>query len=63
MTSSGASFVIRSEDVGTGFGGVVLVEFFNEFVGTHEIGSGGPLEFFVGALVTHPLDVIEQFEC
>ena len=59
LTLSSASFVIRSEDVGTRFGGVALVEFFNEFVSMCEIGSGSPLEFFVGAFVTDPLYIVE----
>lgn len=44
LSSSGASLVIWSEDVGIGFSGVAFVNFFNEFVGVREIGSGGPLE-------------------
>ena len=61
MSSSGAGLVIRSEDVGAGFCGVTLVEFFNEFVGVCEVCGGGPLEFLVGSFVTHPLDVVKQF--
>ena len=59
LSSSGASVMIWSEDVGTGFSGVTFVEVFNELVGVSEIGRGGPLEFFVGAFVTEPLYVVK----
>ena len=35
------------------------MEFFNEFIGMGEVHSGGPLIFLVGALITHPLDIVE----
>ena len=63
LSSSGASVVIWSENVGTGFSRVACMEFFDEFVGVREIRSGGPLEFFVGTFVTDPLYIIEQFAC
>ena len=59
LSSSGMSVVIWSKDVRTRFSGVAFVEVFNELVGVSEIGSGGPLKFFVGAFVTDPLHVVE----
>ena len=59
MTSSDAIVMIGGEMVGTGFGGISLMELFNEFVGVREIGSGGPLKLFVGSFVAHPSDVVE----
>ncbi len=63
LMSSSTSLMIRGEDVRTRFHGVSLVEFLNKFIGMHEVCSSGPLELFVGALITHPLDVVEQFAC
>ncbi len=52
-------FMIRGKDVRTRFCGVTFVNLPNEFISMHEVHSSSPLEFFVGALIAHPLDVVE----
>jgi hypothetical protein len=59
LMSSDTSVMIRSKMVGTGLGRVLLMEFFNDFIGMGEIGGCGPLKFFVSAFVAHPSDIVE----
>ena len=44
----------------TMFGRIMLVESLNDFFGMREVGSRGPLIFFIGSLIAHPSDVVEH---
>ena len=50
--------MIRNKNIGSGFGGLTLVEFFNEFINMREIGGGGSLDIWPKARITHHLRLI-----
>ena len=59
--SSDLFVVTRSEEIGSGFVGILIVEVCEDVVCMGEVHSGGPLEFFVCPFITSPANVVEQF--
>jgi hypothetical protein len=53
--------VIRSEMIGTGFSGILLVEFLNNILSMFKVRGSEPLIFFVSSFITHPLNIVVQF--
>ena len=58
LASSNSIFMVRGELIGTGFGGIALMKFLNDFISMCEVGGGGPLILFVGTLIAHPSNIV-----
>ena len=61
LVASNASVMIWGEMIGTWFGRISFMKLVDNIIGMCEIGHGSPLIFFIGALITSPANIVEQF--